>query len=95
MESKSRSSITHSRGTCVCDYCGLKLNIHNLKAHTQNVHSENPVKERVVSILSLNQFVHRFYQSDPKHLIQMFMINEELLNGIEIIIQACVVGSMY
>ena len=42
MESKNRSSVTHSRGTCVCDYCdycGLKLNRHNIKAHTQNVHS--------------------------------------------------------
>ena len=45
MESKIRSSVTHSRGTCV--YCCLKLNRHNLKAHTQNVHSGNPVKKKV------------------------------------------------
>ena len=47
MESKNRFSVTHSRGTCVCDFCGLKLNRHNLKAHTQNVHSGNPVKEKL------------------------------------------------
>ena len=33
MDPKNKSSVTHSRGTCVCDHCGLKLNRHNLKAH--------------------------------------------------------------
>ena len=59
MDPKSKSSVTHSRGTCVCDHCGLKLNRHNLKAHTQNAHPGFPVKERVVGIMSLTQFVHR------------------------------------
>ena len=65
MESKNRSSVTHSRGTCVCDYCGLKLNRHNLKANTQNVHSGNPVKERLVGCL-LVYFVY-YYFLDPNY----------------------------
>ena len=55
MDPKNKSSVTHSRGTCVCDHCGLKLNRHNLKAHTQNAHPGFPVKERVVGIMSLTQ----------------------------------------
>ena len=36
MDPKYKSSVTHTRQTCVCDYCGLKLKLHNLKAHMQN-----------------------------------------------------------
>ena len=71
MESKNKSSVTHSRGTCVCDYCGLKLNRHNLKAHTQNVHSGKPVKERVVGVLSLSQFVNRISRSNNNNEVEV------------------------
>ena len=37
MDLKNKSSvITDGNETCVCDYCGLKLNKHNIKARTQN-----------------------------------------------------------
>ena len=35
MDPKNESSVIHSRETCVCQYCGLKLNMHT-KACTQN-----------------------------------------------------------
>ena len=37
MDPTNKSSvIIHIRCTSACDYCELKLNRHNLKAHTQN-----------------------------------------------------------
>ena len=41
-----------------------------------------------------NDTIEKLEKSDPKHLIQKFMINEELHEGIEIIIQVCVGGSI-
>ena len=36
MDPKNKSSVINSRGTCVCYYCGLRLNRHKLKECTQN-----------------------------------------------------------
>ena len=36
----------YSRAEAQCDYCGDKLNRHNVKGHTDSKHKGLPVKER-------------------------------------------------
>ena len=59
MDPKTKTPVTHSRGSCICDHCGKKMNRHNLKKHTQDIHPGQQVKERMVGVMSLTQFVHR------------------------------------
>ena len=44
----------HSRAQC--GYSGLTLNIHNIQAHTNNIHPNQPVKERLKSQSTLSNF---------------------------------------
>ena len=54
--SKNRTPLTHSRGSSVCDYCGKTMNRHNFKRHTVEHHKGQPVKERIVGVLSVTNF---------------------------------------
>ena len=56
MDPKSKSQLTHSRASAVCDYCGKAINRHNLKRHTLDHHKGQPVKERIVGVLSVSSF---------------------------------------
>ena len=38
--------VPYSRQETQCDYCGLKINRHNIKTHTQQAHPKQPVRER-------------------------------------------------
>ena len=42
---------TYSRGTCVYDHCGKRMNRHNFKKHVQDLHPGMPVGERVVGLM--------------------------------------------
>ena len=50
------SSQQHSRAQTQCDYCDLTLNRHNIQAHTNNIHPNQPVKERLKSQSTLSNF---------------------------------------
>ena len=54
--SKNKTPLTHSRGSSVCEYCGKTMNRHNLKRHTVEHHKGQPVKERIVGVLSVTNF---------------------------------------
>jgi hypothetical protein len=54
---------THSRGSCVCDHCGKSMNRHNLKKHVQDKHPGKPVRERIVGMLSFDNFVSKVSNS--------------------------------
>ena len=47
----------YSRAEAQCDYCGEKLNRHNIKAHTDSKHKVLPVKERFKRQSTLADFV--------------------------------------
>ena len=40
--------VPYSRQETQCDYCGLKLNRHNIKNHTKQTHPKQPVRERQI-----------------------------------------------
>jgi hypothetical protein len=40
--------VPYSRQVTQCDYCGLKLNRHNIKNHTKQAHPKQPVRERQI-----------------------------------------------
>ena len=40
--------VTYSRQEPQCDYCGLKLNRHNINNHTKQAHPKQPVRERQI-----------------------------------------------
>ena len=46
-----------SRAIAQCDYCGIKINKHNIKAHTQNQHPGKPTKERLKRQQTLATFL--------------------------------------
>ena len=70
MDPKTKTPVTHSRGSCICDHCGKKMNRHNLKKHTQDIHPGQQVKERMVGVMSLTQFVHRLSSSSKNNTEQ-------------------------
>ena len=58
---------THSRGSCICDHCGKKINRHNLKKHVTDIHPGKPVRERIVGMLSFDKFVSKFSNTANKN----------------------------
>ena len=68
MDSKTKTPVTYSRGSCVCDYCGKQMNRHNLKKHTQDKHPGRQVKERIVGVMPLTQFVNALGSSSNNNI---------------------------
>jgi hypothetical protein len=46
-----------SRAIVQCDYCGIKINRHNIKAHTQNEHPGKQTKERLKRQQTMTSFL--------------------------------------
>ena len=44
----------YSRQENQCDYCGIKLNRHNIKKHTKQAHPKQPVRERQIGQIPLD-----------------------------------------
>ena len=57
MDTNNKNKSTHSRGSSVCDHCGKGMNRHNLRRHTLEFHKGLPVKERIVGVKSITNFV--------------------------------------
>ena len=47
-QSSVPKDVPYSRQETQCDYCGLKLNRHNIKNHTKQAHPKQPVSERQI-----------------------------------------------
>ena len=67
---KNKTLLTHSRGSSVCDYCGKTMNRHNLKRHTLEYHKGQPVKERIVGVLSVTNFFQSLSNTQNKNTEQ-------------------------
>ena len=62
MDSKTKTLVTYSRGSCVCD---IQMN-----RHTQDKHAGLQVKERIVGAMLLTQFVNTLGNSSNNNIEQ-------------------------